>query len=46
MIKNRETFNKIILVAIIGVLTVGNLILIYLRFSSWIEKKKILFLNN
>jgi len=34
MMKNKEIFNKVILVSIIAVLTLGNLILIYYRLTN------------
>ena len=33
--KNRETFNKLILFSVIGVLSLGNLMLLYYRINYW-----------
>lgn len=33
MMRNRETFNKGILISLIGVLTIGNLLIIFYKFQ-------------
>lgn len=35
MIKNRETYNKGILMSLVCILTIGNILIIYYKFVNW-----------